>query len=219
MSDTKKVSSALTTDDLLKLAEVPLSQEELVDLSNYRNDVLDFFSTLNIEPGDYRVNKNTLYLIYKAWSGNPVTRKMFGEEVMKILPFNHVDYLLNKNSIKLTHEAYLKFKKTTLVLKSTKYAEYFEGFLKYHAIEPGEYFIELDFLYLIYTRYADAKELPTKFSKVSFEKYCRIHFLSKQLKTGPAFGVKANVENFFEKGELKRLRRNHGKKKKTNKKK
>lgn len=221
MSDLKKISSALSTEDLVELAEKPVAAEDLVDLSTYKNDILEFCSVLNIEPGEFKVNKNTLYLIYKAWSRNPVGRSTFTNEAKLVLPLcnSELSFLINKNSIKLTHEAYTKFKKKSYVLKSEKYADMFKDFLKYHAIESGDYYIELDFLYLIYTRYAEAKEIGFKFSKVTFEKYCRIYFLSKQLKTGPAFAVKSNVENFFEKGELKKLRRNHDKKKKAVKKK
>jgi hypothetical protein len=221
MSELKKLPSVLSTEDLIELIENEDGLSEKSDLSDFKNDILSFISSLNIEPGEYKVNKNTLYLIYKAWSNSPINKSPFISQIALHLPSTpDTKYvLINKNSIKLTHEAYVRFKKQTHVLKTTKHVDDFNDFLKYFSIESGTYFFELDFLYLLYTRYAESKGIGRPFSRVSFEKYCRVNFLSKQLKTGPAFGIKPNVDNFFEKGELKKLRRNHGKKKKTVKKK
>jgi hypothetical protein len=217
MSDPKKTPKGLSTDDLMELAFGETKPDDVGDLTEYKNDILSFLHLLGIEPGSFPVNKKTLYIIYKAWSERPLIRGEFIKQVNDIFPNDAAKNIikLNKNSIKLTHEAYIKFKKQTYILKSAKYAAHFNDFLKYHSIESGKYYIEVDLFYLIYTRYANKKEIKPLSSR-SFEKYCRVTFLSKQLLTGPAFAVKENVENFFEPGELKKLRKQYAKKKKRN---
>jgi len=217
MNELKKLPSAISIEELEKLAEEngPSTKTEPQDFSEYRNDVLDFLRTLEITTGENPVLKNTLFLIYKAWSEQPVSRSIFSLLIGQLFRTNAKKgfVYINKTSIKITHDAYVKFKKKTYILKGRKLADNFNDFLRYYSIQSGTYFIEFDFLYLIYTRYVEQKEILKPFSRASFEKYCKVNFPRKRLSTGPAYGVTPNIENFFKKGELKRMRRFHGKKK------
>lgn len=227
----RKAPHALDTEDLLKLIEQTDASKAVAPVNEpiiSGNDVLTFLSVLNIQEGSEIIKKNTLFQIYKAWSKHPITRKDFFLTIGKFFPVKNGAYRINQNAIKLTHEAYLKFKRQNTKLNSPAWAKHFENFLLFHSLKHGDAWIELDIFYFLYDKYCHSQGLDKSgkhyMGKQVFEYYANLNLKFKITKYGKVYAISSNIANFFQPGQLQRMKEQHAKekdpdKKETNKKK
>lgn len=219
MSAIKKSPNALETNELLDLLDktTPVKDEpESIGL-NYKNDTLNFLSVFNIQDGQDKIKKNTLYAIYRVWSKDPISPKDFHMEMKKFLAGtqlnNSVGYRINNNAIKLTHEAYSKFKQENNKLKSKFWTSHFEDFLLFNALKSGTFWIEAPILYFVYDKYAHERGLDrtgkTYMSREVFYAYADLFLKYKKTKDGKIYGLTESITNMFQDGQLERMRITH----------
>lgn len=202
----KKSPNALSTEELLKQLEeaekLPKEAPQVIT-ENYPNDTLAFLSVFAIEPGNDLIKRSTLYSIYKVWSKDPISKPDFYIEMEKYLvTISHIKgYKINQNAVKLTHEAYSKFKQEKIRLKSKHWTVHFQDFLDYNGITSGKFWIQDIDLYDIYKYYAKKLGLDKnpKFymSAHIFGSYCSVFFKSKVTRKGRVYGVSPNIQKFF----------------------
>jgi hypothetical protein len=215
----RKTANFIETEELLKLLEEPQLNQETPDIL-YKNDILSFISVFNIQSGEDRIKKNTLYSIYRVWSKNPIPSKDFHLEMFKFLPVcqvqNAAGYNINQNAIKLTHEAYSLFKQQKVrTLKSKRWTQHFENFLLFHALTSGNFWLESDILYFIYDKYTHERGLDRTvhlyMTKEVFYIYADIFLKHKITKYGKMYGISENIQNFFQPDQLARMQKAHAK--------
>ena len=221
----KKLPHTVDTDELLKLinqspAASPENTDTLPEVIEYKNDIMSFLSTFNIQEGDKRIKKNLLYSIYKAWSGDPCKRKDFILELSAMLPTSAdtagaPQFKINQNAVKLTYDVYTKYVDEYKVLKSKKYASHFEDFLNYFSLKSDGYWIELKLLYFLYDKYTFLIGYPGRILTLRhFEKFCTLHLKKKVTSAGKVYELSPNITNFFQPGQLERMKKEHAKERK-----
>ena len=213
----KTSAHTLETDELLEL----LQQEQLTEEGpvDYQDDVLNFIATFTIEPGTERIKQHTLYMIYKAWSKDPISKGQFqvkmGNYFESAKISNSGAYLINQNAIKLTHAAYKYFSNKNVRINSKAWAKHYENFLKFHSLTKGDHWIHEEILYFIYDRFCHMtgidKHPSQHLSKETFRIYSRIYLPEKDTKRGRLFGVSDNIVNFFQIGQLERMKKEYEK--------
>lgn len=204
----KKTPSALDTDELFKIAEQSLQTPETEIAPLDSNDIFTFFSTFNLEAGETPIKKNLLYSIYKAWSAYPLIKKDFIKEVDNYIPFKNGYYKINQNAVRLTYDVYKKFKQVNKKQTSKNWVRHYQDFLNFHALEQGDFWIELDIFYFLYDKYTYTRKIRA-LNKKEFEKFCSLYLKSKITTTGKVYGVTANVQNFFQEGQLERMKKSY----------
>lgn len=208
MSDLKKTANQADTDELLDILNN--SQEDITNYTEYKNDILTFISVFNIQNGEEKIKAYTLYSIYKVWSKEALTKTQFYNEFNKFFYSTSGSYFINRNAIQLTHEAYNKFKQEKIRLKSKFWSKHFEDFLLYHSIKSESYWLESDLLYFLYDKYTHERGLDknssTHMGKDTFSTYANIFLKSKVTKNGKVYLVSENVKQFFQKGQLERMK-------------
>lgn len=229
MNKLKVIPTVVNTEDLLAALDKPDEIRETEEILEYTNDILPFFSSLGITAGEVRIKKTTLHSIYRAWSKTPMNKTQFMLEIAKFLPVINAQFVtINKNAIKLTHEAYKKFNKENKRIKSKHWARHFEDFLNYHSLERGEYWLEVDIFYFLYDKYLNKLKLDNHGSflaKEMFIYYADVFLKSKLTVHGKMYGVSENVTTFFQPDQLERMRKEYAnqeekpKKKRRNRKK
>lgn len=225
----KKTPNALDTDELLSLLENTPAAEKATEepVIEYKNNVVEFLSVFNIQPGDTKIKTNTLYSIYKVWCEEPISKVKFTIEAGKYLATGKLSsssaFLINQNAIKLTHYAYNKFKEEKQIdrTKSKKWMKHFEDFTLFYSITPGEFWIHSQILYFIYDKYAHERKLdyqPQSYlSEDSFNRMAKLVFKNKRTKFGRLYAISENIQNFFQEGQLQRMKDNYVQKKKPKK--
>lgn len=217
----KKVPHLLDTEELLKrvtasepVQDNPTSLDEIV-FENQPNDILSFLSVFNIVNGEERIKKITIYNIYKAWSMSPLPKSSFHQELSKYIPIDpgrSSYYSINQNAIKLTYDAYRDFKRTRSKAKSKAWVLRLEDFLNYHAIKDGPYWIEIDILYFLYDKFEHERgntHHGQRLSKKYFEKITDIYLKSKTTEKSKLYAVSDNIKNFFQPGQLERMKKTY----------
>lgn len=224
MSTLKKVPHLLNTEELLNVIEsskeFEKNDEDFIALEPVNNnDVLTFISTFKIAEGDHGIKKSLLYSIYKAWSKSPVNRITFSTELANFIQVKHEKYYhININAVKLTHEVYTHYKNNYKTIKSKHYARHYQNFLNYHAIESKDFWIELDILYFLYDKYTHEMGFNTKstqvLSKKKFELFSNLFLRNKITQSGKVYAVSSNINNFFQPGQIERMKKEYAKEKK-----
>lgn len=219
----KKATTEIDTEELLELLSDSNDDELDLDYSEYKNDILNFISVFNIKQGEEYIKAFTLYSIYKVWSKNPISKNQFYLEIQKYFFSNSNGYLINRNAIQLAHEAYIKFQRKKIKLKSKFWTKHFEDFLLFHSLKNGSFWIEDNILYFLYDKYTHERGLDkntrTYMSKDIFFTYADIFLKSKVTKTGKVYSVTENIKNFFQPDQLQRMKETYVKKDKKSKKK
>lgn len=219
-SPVKVTPKALDTDTLLDLVEKAPDDKAIMG-EKYKNDVLGFLSTFNIQPGEDTIKGNTLYSIYKVWSKEPLPKNTFYREVNNFLPEKTPTfYKINQNVIKLTHEAYSRFKQErNIKLKNKTWTRHFEDFLLYYSLKTDNFWIEGPILYFIYDKYAHERGLDkhnsTHMNLQTFYAYADLFLKYKKTKTGKYYAVSDNITIQFQEGQLERMQREYAKEQKA----
>lgn len=216
-SNIKKAPNTLETEELLDLLDLKDEAGQPSELGfTYKNDIITFISIFNLKPGEDVVKSFTLYSIYKVWSKNPVSKTVFYNELNSFLPnTTQGHFKLNQNAIKLTHEAYSRFKQENRRLKNKKWAAHFEDFLLFYALKNENYWLEDYLLRKVYLKYAEERNIldniGTFMGELVFSVYADLFLKYKKTKTGKVYSVSENVLNHFKPGQLERLRKAYAK--------
>lgn len=208
----KKAPQIHKTDELLKVAEDPTINTS-DNIINYKNDILTFIATFDIQPGEDKIKKTTLFSIYKVWSKNAIKRNEFHLELGKFLPITKMrltqGYKINQNAIKLTHSAYKEFQKESNKLLSKHWTKHFQNFLDLYKVKPGEFWIEDSILYFIYDKYNHQMGLDksnnTALSEKTFYSYSDVYLPYKITRFGKVYGVTPNIQAQFQPDQLERM--------------
>jgi hypothetical protein len=212
----KKAPNALETTELLDLLEQAeeAKEPEAIQIV-YKNDVLTFLSVFNIQSGEDNVKSHTLYSIYKVWSKDPLSKSLFLDEVTKYVTRIDTGYKINQNAIKLTHEAYSKFKQENRKLKSKPWTKHFQDFLAKYELKSEDFWLEAPILYFIYDKYAHERKLDeninTYMGKTVFYTYADLFLKYKKTKTGKVYAVSPNILNQFQPDQYDRMVKAHKK--------
>lgn len=172
-------------DTLLNALNQEDGSTEQVDYEAYKNDVLSFLRIFDIEDGDQKVKRSTLYHLYVKWSSSPVIQQVFSREVNKYVNLeleNHNYFFLNQKSIDLAVLTYSKIKEKKInKTKSKAYKTHFEQFLKDHDIKAPEKWgwVEGFYLYYLYDKWNYNKKRNNRLARDVFYQYCRLYFKSK----------------------------------------
>ena len=216
----RKSPNTLEDDELLELLNEEPLKDEIVPI-DHGNDVLQFITTFNLQPGTERIKRHTLYLIYKVWSKAALKKSTLLFELDKYFEKNNEVYFINTNAIKLTHEAYKYFNNSNVRLKSKHWATHYENFLKFHSLSKGNFWIHEDILYFIYDKFTHATGLDksswTYLGKKTFGIYTKLYLPQKQTKNGVMVGLSDNIKQFFQIGQLERMMIEYSKEKKPKK--
>ena len=194
------------SDDTIKRpdSEIP----EIVEDHEKYGDILSFLSEFNIVNGENYIKKTLLYSIYKAWSVAPLKKKEFLQHCNELLVsgINQNNYKVNQNSIKLTYDAYMKFKKHYKTIKSQKLATQFQDFIDYYSLKDDNYWIHVNILYFLYDKFTYEKKYNRTLKLKFFDQFCKLHFKLKVTDAGKMYAVSQNVESFFQPGQLDRMK-------------
>lgn len=224
----KKAPKDTTTEELLKALENPPEvKPEAIgqdDYSDFKNDIFSFLAFFEITPGEHEIKKNVLYSIYFSWSEEPLKRSKFYQCMSEYIPLSKgvtKYYTINKPVMKLTYEAYKKFKKDAWQLKSKHFMKSFKDFLSSMDIKPGEFYIERELLHFIYDKYTFKNNIILKgtIQETTFYKFCDIFFKYTRTKNGIMYAVNEEVTKHFQPGQLERMRKEYAQKKRPKKRK
>jgi hypothetical protein len=220
LSTSKKAPNALDTDVLLDVLETSEDNIEVIGF-NYKNDILVFLSTFNIQKGEDNIKPHTLYSIYKVWSKDPIPKNAFYGEISQFIPKSLAYYKINQNVIKLTHEAYSRFKQENRRLKSKPWTRHFEKFLVEYNLKSEDFWVEAPILYFIYDKYTNECGLDdhpsTHMSKQVFFTYADLFLKHKKTKTDKFYAVNDNILKQFQDGQLDRMRKTYAQEQKAKK--
>ena len=212
----KKVPHSLDTEELLKRITNSEPEEVTTDSLDgilleevMQDDVLSFLSAFNIQHGEERIRRTTLYNIYRAWSMSPVQKTSFHLQVGNYIPVITNYYAINQNSIKLTYDAYKNFKKTKSQAKSKLWVSRVEDFLNFNAVKDGPLWLEIDILYFLYDKFEHERGHPTKVSKRYFEKIMDVFLKNKVTEKSKLYAVSENIKNQFQPGQLERMKKTY----------
>jgi hypothetical protein len=187
-----KTLTELDTNDLLKVLE---GNTRKVSNLNYKNDVLDFLSTYQIENGDNGIVFNLIYEVYRKWSNKPLGNRAFCYELRKLLPYlpygNNNLYMVNKpRDFFLQKTLSKKLNKT----KSKSWFKHFEVFIQKYDLKSGSFYIKDIVLYNLYDKSIYESNKKARLSVSNFVKFCRLFFFKpKFIKGHEWFGVNNNV--------------------------
>lgn len=216
MSNIKKTATQVQTEELLNLLDEDNTSDE-VNYTEYKNDILQFISVFNLKPGEEYIKAFTLYSIYKVWSKTPISKTAFYSEICKYFEsLNGKGYKINRNAIQLTHEAYVKFEKKKIRLKSKYWTKHFEDFILYYSIKNGSFWLEDEILYFLYDKYTYERNIlnTNRLSKELFFTYADLFFKHKITKTGKVYSVTDNITVLFQQGQLQRMQSSYAEEKK-----
>lgn len=212
----KKLPQQIDLEDLLKIVKEPPTltsvdipdDERVLDEDPVNKDVLTFLSKFNILPGTNRVKRGLLFNIYKAWSAYPIKRKEFLQicgKYFKVAERGNV-YLINANVVKLSYDVYTTFKRKYRLVTDRRRATHFENFINYYSLKKENYWIHINILYFLYDKYLYEKKVDRPLAFKNFEHFCRTYFELKNTTNGKMVSVSKNIENFFQEGQLERMK-------------
>ena len=222
----KKAPKEITTEELLKALDTPVEEKPVEigqeDYSDFKNDIFSFLAFFELTPGEFEIKKNVLYSIYFSWSEDPMKRSKFYQCMSAYIPLSSgltKYYTINKPIMKLTYEAYKKFKKEAWQLKSKNFMKQFKHFLGIMEIKPGEFWIERELLHFIYDKYTLIFDKTRKgvITEQTFYKFCDIFFKYTRTKNGIMYAVNEEVTKHFQPGQLERMRKEYAQKKRPKK--
>ena len=175
----KKLPSKYSDTELLSLLD---NKKDEVDntVLEYKNDVLLFLTIFNITPGDNKVPLGVIKDLYKSWSKDPLRPQALSRELNKYLPNVNRYYMINKQALNISQEAYnLLLQKTYKITKSPTYRRHFENFLSRFKIIQGDYYMEHYVLYKLYEQWTyETCYKPLSYKK--FFKLCCLYFKHKR---------------------------------------
>lgn len=214
-----KLTRELNTEELLKALEN--KKEEVVEQTEYSNDVLAFLHFFDIKNGNEKINKSLLRRVYTQWSDKPMGRHAFFIELANFLePASDRCYSINHNSLDIAASGYrylLENRKRNKTL-SPKWKAHFESFMSYYSLDRGAVWVPGFVLFHLYDKWTYKNKATSTLTESYFQMFCGLYFKKKRLKgTYLWYRVSQNILNgeFFSYDQMKAMiqtRDDHGKK-------
>lgn len=193
-----KLITELTEEELLKLLED--KEGDNFNLTDYKNDLLEFISFYQLRPGTNKVTPAILFELYKLWSKKPIKQKAFTKQMGEMLPtertFSLRYYLLNcpQNSV-LGYV--IKYLKTHNKTHSKVYKQHFDNFLKKYEIKNGSFFIKDFVLFDLYDQWVYQIRKRRPFSYNQFQNFCKLYFEHKYIEPNNWYGVDQSIIRYL----------------------
>lgn len=205
----KKFVTEMSTEELLKFLEDNKDESTV----NYQDptDVSQFISVYNITSGPEKVTQHLLYKAYKQWSQNPIGPTKFHDNIKDFFALIDGYYSLNKQPLVLKKKIN-EFKEKRDKTKQQPWKNHFDAFIKHYNIKKGRHFIKDKVLYNLYDKWAyeHYKKKPLTF--FYFNKFCRNHFVHKQISRVWWFSVTTKIVNHLSWEHRKIIRYQNAKK-------
>lgn len=210
----------MSESDLLKALEETNStsstkeNEQVLDTTSYKNDILSFLSIFNIKPGKERIKKNVLYSIYRSWSNNPVSSKDFYIQMAKFIVEDKKStklYYINQNVIKITYEAFQMRKRKIAKVKSKNWGTKFQTYLDNNYIVPGDRWVHEEALYLMYKEINREKQPQSLLSRDHFIAFLKITFELKNTASGMFFAVNDRTAKYYNNEKMEQILKSYEK--------
>lgn len=201
----KKLPSQINTEDLLAaLEKSELPKQITPEVIEYKNDILPFISFYEITPGAFPVYRKVIYNLYKQWSKDPVSSKVFSLEICKYIFSKQKNntkyyYYINISAFKLAEKSFKLLKKQTIDRKKSPiYQKHFNAFLKHYDIHSGKTYIpfpEIYHLYDLWTFKNNKKPMAYK----TVHSFCRLNFEEKRIgnSKGVAFALNPSIKTYI----------------------
>lgn len=212
----KILPNSISPEKLLELLKEAPDTKEVIE---GKNDVVAFLSAFHIEPGPNVIKKALLFDLYRAWSGEPVSRNVFSAETTRFLLL-HVKgansyYLLNQEAFNLSERAFklLRDKKTDR-RKMPHLKRHYENYLAHYNVKPGTYWIEAYYLFYLYDKWAYSLKKTKPLSFINFMGYSKLYF-KHQRRTSSRMewlAVDKDVLKHFKEGEMREIKEGRDKK-------
>lgn len=203
MENVKKLDNA----QLLNL--IKDTDKEVEDIHVLNDDISNFLSFYNINPGNEKVSKRTLFKLYKAWTTAVKSYKLTGFVQQLLRKQFEVDYnkiFIDKNQINI--DVLILKKLETKPKKprdrSDRYRERFERFLNEYDIKSGNTWVKSKSLYDLQKKYFPKHCFtPQIFSKL-LKLYIKEHdYVNRCLYFRVDDSIIKHLENGHEKEEIK----------------
>lgn len=192
--------SQISDDDLLKLLKVDpqsiSSTNKVTEYLEYKNDVLDFISSINLKAGDNKITSKLLYKAYTRWSDKPIGHNAFTKELTDFFVYNQQYFLLNIKPLQLKK---LITKETHPMSKTRmrSLGKHFQQFIKFYDLKSGGLYLKDIVLYNLYDKWAYIKDQENPISSRQFLRFLNRWFTSpppKFYKKAHYFAVDKNIE-------------------------
>lgn len=203
----RKPITQLTDEELLKdLDSAPeINNCDLEMTAPYKNDVIGFIHAYKIEDGPHRINKKTLYRLYRFWSENPISQNVFGLELGEVLIVKSNYYHINRDVLKvklLINELRTK----RLSTKIPSYKKHFDTFMKKYYLEAGDFYVNGDGLYFLYDKWIWKTRIRNPITRRAFNEFLGMYFDKKQIFRGGKvhwyYGVTRDITNYLTRSQL-----------------
>ena len=198
-----------STEDLLKEIE-SLDEDDnetfAVDLND--SSVLTFLVKYKIEPGNFEVAKNLLYLLYQKSVHFPVKQHSFKVTLNHTFNKNNKSYFINTNlnSLVAKFEQDIKIKRRKSVATSRLDLKRFDKFIESHGLSNGKtLYISNLVLFYFYDKWTYENKYP-HLHLLKFKQLANIYFTNtKQLTNGAHYGL--DKTKFYEKNNKEEVKK------------
>lgn len=176
----KRLPNEHSDDELLELVH-GLEDEEVQhqEVDSVFKDVRSFVLAINLKPGKNLVPSKLLYKVYKNWSKEPVTKRMFLEVINTLFKTssNSLYVWLNENSIDISFKLHQKLRlKRKFALASPGHRQHIVKFFNEKEILDGDMWIPAYVLYHMYDKWCYDNNKRVRFSEYNFKLICRSFF-------------------------------------------
>lgn len=182
----------LTDAELLELIENPVSSPNTIT-----NNIIDFISVYNLKTGDEPIKIRLLYNLYKAWTKNPLSPRIFSNTLTNLFTSkqsagNTLVYL-NKSAINV-HTEVLKLVEPADKTRQKGWTDHFNKYLLHYGIKKGGLFIANNVLYNLYDKWTYKNNNRRPLGPNQFNNFCKVFFEYKNVQGRLWFKIDKSIE-------------------------
>jgi hypothetical protein len=191
-----KLPHQLTEEELLE----QLQKEEhdtTAEVVDADDDILSFIAAFGITYGTTKVKIATLRSLYLHWSKNPIPKYAFSLRLGSIFEITKGKIYIHQNGLFFKKEiSKWKSIKKRYKVKSPKWHNHFQAFLKHYNLKKGPVYIEGDMLYWLYDKWQYGRGKKSLLSVRTFGEFC-LSYLNDKKRTPYSimYGVSLEIYN------------------------
>lgn len=177
-----KLPHAINTEDLLKALE---TADDTIESISFKNDVPMFLSKFKLESGNNFIRPSLLYKLYKIYSQEPVSIKIFSRTCADFIPRTKHHFKLNISPVKLTK--ILNPPTNHNQTSSASIKNHYEAFIKNDEINKGDKWVEGFMFFEIYRFHCIDSKIMKRLRYEHFIVISKMYFDNKRI--GSSKGV------------------------------